>query len=451
MQRIRGESMTPDYVSPFRRGSAKRGLFDILWRLAILVLPWQTRWFADAQLAGWPWEQGRLSFYGSWILIVGAIVIGSLCVKRQIVKSASIAALLLLAAFGMLTILSAWGSVRPAAQWWTQVLILAAFFVTLWRVDVSLRKIIFWFVISLVPAALIGIIQFFTQTVWASSLLGMSAQNPVDLGVSVVQAGGLRLLRAYGTFPHPNIFGGFMAVGAICATWLAINTSLLLNSREGKGALWSLVGLFTFSLFFSFSRSAWIGFAAALIVITILNLKNWHRLIAPLLICFAVSGVSSFVYKDFVISRSSLAESRTEQISSASRMQSYALGLEIYKLHPLVGSGPNNELAIYASKNNITQSPAPLEPPHSFWLMLLDDFGLVGSLFMLTAICFMVITIYRRRKKLDREVLTLAFSFTACWFVISVPDHYLWSLWPGQVLSAFVAFVILQQSSSKAD
>ncbi|MFA6447755.1 MAG: O-antigen ligase family protein, partial [Patescibacteria group bacterium] len=265
-------------------------------------------------------------------------------------------------------------------------------------------------------------------------------QNPVDLGVSVVQAGGLRLLRAYGTFPHPNIFGGFMAIGAICATWLSIQRPSL-GVREGApmsigaGEL-GLAGLFTFSLFLSFSRSAWIGFAVALIVIVILNLKNWRRLLAPILICIAVFGVSTFVYKDFVISRSGIVESRTEQISNASRIQSYALGLEIYRLHPLAGSGPNNELAVYASANNITQSPAPLEPPHSFWLMLLDDFGLIGSLFMLTAICFVIITIYKRRKKLDRETLALAFSVSACWFVVSILDHYVWSLWPGQVLTA---------------
>ncbi|MFA6447598.1 MAG: hypothetical protein WCW31_05100, partial [Patescibacteria group bacterium] len=168
MQRIRGKTLNSG--------------FEILWRLAILALPWQTRWFADAQLAGWPWEQGRLSFYGSWVLLIAVIALGSMYAKRQISKQASIASLMLLAVFGMLTVLSAWGSVRPAAQWWTQVLILAAFFVTLWRADISLRKIIFWFVVSLIPAALIGIIQFFMQSVWAFSWLGMSAQNPVDLG-----------------------------------------------------------------------------------------------------------------------------------------------------------------------------------------------------------------------------------------------------------------------------
>ncbi len=426
MQRIRGKTLNTG--------------FEILWRLAILALPWQTRWFADAQLAGWPWEQGRLSFYGSWILLIAVIALGSMYAKRQISKQTSIASLMLLAVFSMLTVLSAWGSVRPAAQWWTQVLILAAFFVTLWRADISLRKIVFWFVVSLIPAALIGIIQFFMQSVWAFSWLGMSAQNPVDLGVSVVQAGGLRLLRAYGTFPHPNIFGGFMAIGAICATWLSIQRPSL-GVREGvpmsigAGEL-GLAGLFTFSLFLSFSRSAWIGFVVALIVIAILNLKNWRRLLAPMLICIAVFGVSTFVYRDFVISRSGIVESRTEQISNASRIQSYALGLEIYKLHPLAGSGPNNELAVYASAKQIIKSPAPLEPPHSFWLMLLDDFGLIGSLFMLTAICFVIITIYKRRKKLDRETLALAFSVSVCWFVVSILDHYVWSLWPGQVLTA---------------
>jgi hypothetical protein len=38
------------------------------WRLAILALPWQTRWFAEGPaLGGLPWEQGRWAFYLSYI------------------------------------------------------------------------------------------------------------------------------------------------------------------------------------------------------------------------------------------------------------------------------------------------------------------------------------------------------------------------------------------------
>ena len=51
-------------------------MFELLWRLSILTLPFQTRWFHDASLAGWPWEQGRWSVYVSWGLMLGTVAVG---------------------------------------------------------------------------------------------------------------------------------------------------------------------------------------------------------------------------------------------------------------------------------------------------------------------------------------------------------------------------------------
>lgn len=62
-------------MSFFRRVDVPRW-FAIAWRVTILALPWQTRWFLDAQLAGWPWEQGRVSFYLSWIPLLLTIGLG---------------------------------------------------------------------------------------------------------------------------------------------------------------------------------------------------------------------------------------------------------------------------------------------------------------------------------------------------------------------------------------
>ncbi|MBP7006141.1 hypothetical protein KBB27_03400, partial [Patescibacteria group bacterium] len=44
---------------------------DVMSRLVILLLPWQTRYFIPGMtLGGYPWEQGRWSLYASMLGIM---------------------------------------------------------------------------------------------------------------------------------------------------------------------------------------------------------------------------------------------------------------------------------------------------------------------------------------------------------------------------------------------
>ena len=99
------------------------------------------------------------------------------------------------------------------AQWWIHFFLLTVFAWTLIRARVSSRTVATWFVISLLPHAFLGIWQYASQEIVAMTWFGIAAQDPSVAGVSVVEAGPMRVLRAYGGFPHPNIFGGWLAMG----------------------------------------------------------------------------------------------------------------------------------------------------------------------------------------------------------------------------------------------
>ncbi|MFA6504302.1 MAG: hypothetical protein WCT54_05265, partial [Patescibacteria group bacterium] len=266
----------------------RESIFEFAWRATILALPWQTRIFWDAQLAGWPWEQGRLSFYASWIpmllAIVTFVILGrvrrdpGIQKEKQNPFDLSLRRNLfwLVTALGACTIIASPPPIGAAAMWWIQIILLASFFIVLLRADVNPRKVAFWFVIALIQHALLAIWQFATQTVVGSSLLGMSTQLPIDLGVSVVQTSAGRFLRAYGGFPHPNILGGWMAVGL-----LIVLTSFPLlrggkdrprSAAEDRG-LWSVEAVFTLALFYSFSRSAWLAAAVGFGFYALLSLR----------------------------------------------------------------------------------------------------------------------------------------------------------------------------------
>ncbi|MDD5725823.1 MAG: O-antigen ligase family protein [Patescibacteria group bacterium] len=483
-----------------------RKAYEIVWRLAILTLPWQTRWFVDAQLVGWPWEQGRISIYIAWLPLVATIILGIFQPKRALPFSFRRNLFWLIAALGACTIIAAPSPATAAIQWWIQVILLAAFFVTLFRTKVEPVKVALWFVLSLVPHALLAIWQFATQTVIGSSWLGMSPQNPADLGVSVVQTSVGRFLRAYGGFPHPNILGGWMATGLLTALWFNIPP---LKLRGGKGVIWLIEGLFTLALFYSFSRSAWLAAAVGLALFVIpsvgaapaiatlrrcgreesaklMNLgesakltnvvnhpngakRRWLSFAIPIIL-FATLTI---VHRDLVFTRLQTT-SRLEQKSIVTRLQTLKDGIDVFQSRLLFGTGPNSELPVLASLKKqwieedsiriaaIGQFPGhpnswnadeyvrsrmaaigPLEPPHIVWLLILVNFGIAGSLFIFGFGLYLLRSILNKWSSLDPNAKIFIPTLAICYLILATLDHYPWSLWSGQVLSVVVVFVIL--------
>ncbi len=433
--------------------------YEIVWRLAILTLPWQTRWFVDAQLVGWPWEQGRISIYIAWLPLIATIILGIFQPKRALPFTFRRNLFWLIAALGACTVIAAPSPATAAIQWWIQVILLAAFFVTLFRTKVEPVKVAFWFVLSLVPHAILAIWQFTTQIVIGSSWLGMASQNPADLGISVVQTSVGRFLRAYGGFPHPNILGGWMATGLLIALWFNITPLKL----RGKGAIWLIEGLFTLALFYSFSRSAWLATAVGLVSFALLSFlrrqesrkeklnpmdprmrkddrKRWLLSLAIPIILFATLTI---VHRDLVLTRADVQSSRLEQISVTSRVKSLKDGVEVFRSRLIFGTGPNLELPVLATLKKITTSTTPLEPPHTVWLLILADFGIAGSLFIFGFGLYLLRSILNKWSSLDAHNKILLITLSSFYFLVSSLDHYPWSLWSGQALSASVFFVFL--------
>jgi hypothetical protein len=112
-----------------------------------------------------------------------------------------------------------------------------------------------------------GFIGYAQQSTAFLDLLNMKWPGVLDpsmRGASVVQlANGLRVLRAYGTLPHPNILGGLVFI-----TLLGPISLFLANKKPNYPALILLcLGIILISL--TFSRSAWlalISFAGILIL-----------------------------------------------------------------------------------------------------------------------------------------------------------------------------------------
>jgi hypothetical protein len=69
----------------------------------------------------------------------------------------------------------------------------------------------------------------------------------------ILDGAGNRLLRGFGTFPHPNILGGYLAIALVSLP--------VLHRRWPRAAplCWAAGGVFTIGLIASFSRAGWVA------------------------------------------------------------------------------------------------------------------------------------------------------------------------------------------------
>lgn len=422
-------------MSEIRNHSIKQRVFEVTWRLAILSLPWQARWFSDASLAGWPWEQGRWSVYGSMILIGIAVV----CAPKRFeiwenAESRTKVRRLALAVLVLGSILSLFGdsrALRPVMQWWLQVTILGLFVRALWRARVSAVSLARWFVLSLLPCVLLGFWQSATQMVVASKWFGIAQHLPQTLGTSVVEVAGARLLRIYGPFPHPNIFGAWLALGLILCVWLVVRSR---RSIEAMGWIATAASL-SVALVLTFARSAWLGAGCALAVgFFLIWSKTSERMsrhfllgIFAIMACAALTTVS--IERRFVFARLDPGL-RLEAKSINVRAQSLADGWRVFWAHPMFGVGPNAELLSLAGSG---QAKAPLEPPHAVFLLILADVGLLGALAF-----FVLLGSWGSIMQTKMIPFLLAVALPGLF------DHFLWSNWSGQgIVAIFALFSLL--------
>jgi len=198
--------------------------FSILWPLAILALPWQTRWILhQGTLAGFPWEEGTICIYASWIILLGASACGLYLAGmnrvKEMLRQKSMRMIGIAAAILFLpTVMTA--SWSASFMWWMQIVILSLFISSLIAMRVSFARLASWFIIAMLPEAILGLVQFVNQDVVGSKWVGIADQHPWIHGTSVVQHGLYRVLRIYAGFPHPNILGGWLAVALTVAPLL---------------------------------------------------------------------------------------------------------------------------------------------------------------------------------------------------------------------------------------
>jgi hypothetical protein len=285
----------------------------------------------------------------------------------------------------------------------------------------------------------VAVVQVLDQGSIGIGVLGEHELDPNELGTSIVWTQDAPLLlRGYGLTDHPNILGGLLAAALI--------PLLTLRSRHG---FWSLVSTAAVivgleALLLSFSRSGWLAFAVAAVLVA--GLFAYRRLWDDLRGLGTVALLAGLVLLPLVVTYSDYLGTRTNPEvteESTGRLQSpearalserEALAKNTNRLfveRPLQGVGIG-ALPV-AMQREFPDFGFNFQPAHFALLTASAETGLLGGF------CFGLLLVgpwallWWRRDRLTPELITISGALLVV-VVVGLFDYYTWSLAPGRLI-----------------
>jgi hypothetical protein len=260
--------------------------------------------------------------------------------------------------------------------------------------------------VGLVPLALLSLFQVAAGGSPASTLLGLTERSAERLGESVVIIAGERVLRAYGSFPHPNIL----------AAWAVMMTVLSVATRDPWRR--GLIVLSLILLGLTLSRA---GFLAALILLILIFIPKytwrlaWGLCLLTLGLTFLTPKLIAAVRGGGSLEDRSLNERRTQLVETG-RLLSQPKIL-------LLGTGSGTSTAT----RMLTEPGLPpyaYQPVHNTFILILLELGLPLGLFF-------GLYVFNKRSSFPP---TLALMLPFLFF-----DHFLWTTAIGPVIVAVLS------------
>ncbi len=385
-------ALQPPAVSLAALSAAAIGLFALVTPIAALALllvvaPLRTLIATEAQVP-LPLDVGQLAL----VFTLGVWLAHRLVVRRSPLALAWTPLYLPVILFLVTTAISDFTAMSFgawASEWlkWVQVLILIAVVMQL-GAHGRWRWLVFALTVAGVANGIIGIYEFFG---------GSGALHLLING---------RFFRAFGTFGQPNPFGGFMGLLAplALASCAGYGLALWQTFRRTRKLPATFTAAFVFygaagalmsgALVMSWSRGAWLGFAAALgAIIFALPRRLWHSLALVALVGALVGAV--WVSGRLPASITDRLASATEELFAfddvrgvditpdnyavVERLAHWQAALNMSRANPWTGVGFGNYEIAYPAYRLLNWK-FPLGHAHNYYLNVLAEAGMIGLL-----------------------------------------------------------------------
>ncbi len=396
----------------------------------LLVLAPMRTLIATEALVQLPLDIGQIALVGfllSWV--INRIVSG-----ERLVWEWRSPVVLLLVGFVTITGFTAFSAVSLTAwlnEWlkWLQMILLVVYVL-----NYAQKRRWEWLLLGLTVAAVahawIGIYEF---------LGGSGALHLMING---------RFFRAFGTFGQPNPFGGFMGLvapialmGALGYGWRALSAprSRWLNHDLGLAVFYLLSSvIILIGILMSWSRGAWIGLGAAIVVTLFAIPRNakWGSLFLGgavfVLLLLWVTGVvprsvvdrlSNSTQEFFAFEDVRGVDITPENYAVVERLAHWQAALNMASAHPLLGIGLGNFEVVYPNYRLLNWFE-PLGHAHNYYLNILAEAGVLGLLAYGNVWSFIMALSWRGRRHPDILSRFVLVGLLGAWVYLAVHSFF---------------------------
>lgn len=407
-------------------------LTNYLLYLILFLLPWQTRWiFQEGMINNGSWEYGTYSLYVIDILIVLSFVAFITSKKELVLYITKPYYRPILLLFGLFCLCIIPISLSPFLSFYKFIIWLVGITIIYLVAKLPFRKGALAFISGAMLSALLGIWQFLSQNSFASKWLGLASHDSQELGTSVIEAvapDGIveRWLRAYGSFDHPNMFGGVMAVALILASWLWLFRKDAKNKFEG-GLLIISIAVLSAGTILSFSRAAWLAAGIGLLVVLIYYFCNKNKHWVDLFAWIAAMGIITFLITtqySYLLTPRVSGDTRLEQISINERLDGLESSKILFYKKPIFGFGIGS-YTLALTEIHPKKLSWFYQPVHNSLALLVVEIGLAGVILLLITITSFLVYIFKQSSN-EHRWLIIALSIAL--LTIAIFDHWLISL-----------------------
>jgi O-antigen ligase len=442
----------------------------------LFFLPFQTVCLLrEPMIGGEKWQYGTIGLYGTDILLLAALVfhLSSRAQSRDLHMKWRIPRLAdsLGMTEGILILFLLW--VGASVFWATDTVLAGYFFAKLLLGagvfflarsldDTGVGMAVKVLLAAAVIQVLIGIGQFLYQTAPASTLLGMSAHEAWTAGTSVLKLEDGRFLRAYGSFPHPNVLGAFLSVILVIGIGYRVFQTRIKDAGCKMQCCPSFILyhapliLILLTLILTFSRAAWLGAALGIAFLAIHFFHqtkskciiiprpwNYDTFFKTMFVLGIATAVFVFVLRDQVFPRFDVATIVGEG-SVSERAASLEDARALIVANPIAGVGAGN-FTKAVMESEPARSVWSVQPAHDVFVLVWAELGVVG-LVLLTLFVFSIArqcvipsvvegspcaredSSVRRLTRNDSQNQSVIFTVAFLAFAPSLLlDHFLWS------------------------
>lgn len=291
---------------------------------------------------------------------------------------------------------------------------------------------------------------------WQWILLATGAAAAGNAVVGLYQyfggSGALHLLinaqnfRAFGTFGQPNPFGGFMGlsapvmfmalVGYIMRLWQGWRCGAGLRPRDmlGAGVFGVFAALTTVGVYVSYSRGAWLGFAAALAVLVVAYPRRlWQSAVLLVVGIGAAAGLwfaglvptsiearlMSITAEVFNVTDVRGVDITPANYAIVERLAHWQAAIRMAEANPWLGVGAGNYEIAYAQYRLINWDEA-LGHAHNYYLNVLAETGMIGGLTYLALWSGVFVISWRARTHPDELARSVVVGLLGTWTYLMV-------------------------------